>query len=406
VASTVSLSGTVNLSMGCHSGYSVPDENAPASRQLDFAQALSRRGGWWIGNTGFGYGMDDAVSFTERVMSLLTDELTRQTSTSVGEAFQRAKQRYLGSTPSGGFGTYDEKAIVEATLYGLPMYQVNWGLYAETQVKQESVIEPLTPVQPTTLNAVVVSITPTFQLVTAISGTSVVGQYYTVGGEAQANPGHPVQPRTGVTLTTIPGMTPHGALFRSGSIANISNFNPLISRPVTDTALPEPAYNYPGWYPAKIYAVNRLGDQPRLVLVPAQYQGDANSGVESLYQQMDFMVYYADAGQADMIGPSIWEVDSLLFKGVATFAVSAQDDSGMERVVITYSADGVHWQSADLAYNSLTDRWEGNVAGLNAQTNYFVQAVDKAGNASMSANKGLFFAPERHDIYLPVVMKK
>jgi hypothetical protein len=66
----------------------------------------------------------------------------------------------------------------------------------------------------------------------------------------------------------------------------------------------------------------------------------------------------------------------------------------------------VHWQSADLAYNSLTDRWEGNVAGLNAQTNYFVQAVDKAGNVSMSANKGLFFAPERHDIYLPVVMKK
>jgi len=47
--------------MGCHGGYNVPDEFAVAGRQLDFAQALAGRGVWWLGNTGYGYGMDGDI---------------------------------------------------------------------------------------------------------------------------------------------------------------------------------------------------------------------------------------------------------------------------------------------------------------------------------------------------------
>jgi hypothetical protein len=116
-------------------------------------------------------------------------------------------------------------------------------------------------------------------------------------------------------------------------------------------------------------------------------------------------VYYAEAAQTDFVPPSIWEADSLLFKGVTSFSVLAQDDSGVERVVVTYSADGVHWQSIDLAYSSLTERWEGSLTGLSQSASYLIQAVDKAGNVSMTANKGLFFQPEERRVFLPLVMK-
>jgi hypothetical protein len=413
VASTLSLDGTLNFSMGCHSGYNVPDENATTGHELDFAQALARRGAWWIGNTGFGYGMDDAVSFTERVMALFAKELTTQSS--IGKAFQSAKQRYLGSTPNGSFGTYDEKAMIEATLYGLPMYRISRpSARAQAPV---AAIQPLVPAQATALSAVTVALTPAFYTMTVEAGSfytvTVDGQIQTAGpsyevqvdGQIQASPGRPVQPSAAVDLPVVSGMAPHGTLFSSGHIARVANFDPVIARPVTDTALPEPAYAPSGWYPLKPFAVNLLGDTPRLVVVPTQYQGDENSGVEQLYQNMDLVIYYADAGQTDYVAPSIWEVDGLTFQGVTTFKVLAQDDSGVERVVVTYSEDGLHWQSVDLTYNDLTDRWEGVLGSVSSTASYFIQAVDKTGNVSMSANKGFFFEPTRHDIYLPIVMR-
>ena len=183
-------------------------------------------------------------------------------------------------------------------------------------------------------------------------------------------------------------MTPHGVLFRSGSIVDVINFNPLISRPITDTTLSEPPYANPAWFPVKPFTVNRLGDLDRLVVVPAQYQGSESSGIERLFQQMDFDVYYADEGQTDFVVPDIWKVDGLVFLGKATFQVKAADDSGIERVVVTYSNDGLHWQSADLTFNSLTGQWEGEVPGMSKTVSYFVQAVDVAGNVEHDGQQG------------------
>ena len=64
-------------------------------------------------------------AFTERVMHLYTRYLTSGPGVSVGQALVQAKRRYLGEASSGGFGTYDEKILIESTLYGLPMYEVS-----------------------------------------------------------------------------------------------------------------------------------------------------------------------------------------------------------------------------------------------------------------------------------------
>ena len=41
------------------------------------------------------------------------------------EALTNAKIRYASSATYGGFSVYDEKAMIEATLYGLPMSAVS-----------------------------------------------------------------------------------------------------------------------------------------------------------------------------------------------------------------------------------------------------------------------------------------
>jgi hypothetical protein len=97
-------------------------------------------------------------------------------------------------------------------------------------------------------------------------------------------------------------------------------------------------------------------------------------------------------------------VESVAFKNEADFWVSAQDTSGIQRVVMVYTQDGGTWQSRVLD-RVAPDRWETHLTGLADRFIYFVQVVDGAGNVTVTSNKGLFFEPTRNDIYLPLVMK-
>ena len=45
-------------------------------------------------------------------------------------------------------------------------------------------------------------------------------------------------------------------------------------------------------------------------------------------------------------------------------------------------------------------------AGLESQVVFFIQAVDTAGNVTVSGNKGHYFEPEGTDVYLPVILNR
>lgn len=423
LSATATLSGTLNFSMGCHSGYNVPDDLAYDGYELDFAQVMARRGGWWVANTGFGYGMDDSIAFTEKLMHLFSEELAQETGVSVGYAMQRAKQRYLSSAPSGGFGTYDEKALIEATLYGLPMYRVSMGNAAAEQGNggaqvQATGLQSMAVAEQTSSSSNVVaqtvSITPSLSLA-RLTGTfdgNFIGNYYAADGQTQGSPGRPVQPLMGYDLPEYDQIAPQGLLFLSGRSTVHTDFDPLISRPVTDTALSEPAYEYEGWFPAKPFAINQLGERARLVVVPARYSGDEHSGVQEVFERMTFAVYYAPEGTEDTAGPSIWEITGQVSASGDSAAVRAlvQDSSGVGRVIATYRTTGddgsAQWQSTFLTYTEESGYWEGAVPASAGRVSYFIQAVDRAGNTSMSANKGVFFDTGRQEIYLPLVMRE
>ncbi len=418
---TASLSGTLNFSMGCHSGYNVPDNYAQFGYKLDFAQVMARRGGWWVANTGFGYGMDDSIAFTEKLMHLFSEELAQETGVSVGYAMQRAKQRYLSSAPSGGFGTYDEKALIEATLYGLPMYRVSIGNAAAeqgnggAQVQATGLQSMATAAEQTASSPGVITqtftISPSLELLTGTFQGDFIGNYYAADGQTQGSPGRPVQPLVGYDLPAYEQIAPRGLLFLSGRSTVHTDFDPLISRPVTDTALSEPEYEYEGWFPAKPFAINQLGERARLALVPARYSGDEHRGVQEVFERMTFAVYYAPEIVPDTTGPVIWEIQGQVGESGDSAAVRAlvQDPVGVGRVIVTYRTmqdDSAQWQSAFMVYNEESGYWESAIPAAAGRVSYFVQAVDRAGNTSMSANKGVFFDTGRQEIYLPLVMRE
>jgi hypothetical protein len=332
-------------------------------------------------------------------MHLFAQELAGALHVPVGDALRQAKNRYLSGVPSGGFGTYDEKALIISTLYGLPMYTVSLPQRV-SGAADAPVNESASQATGMATESVVFDLASAFRLETG----SEYGRYYSIGGEAQASPGRPVQPRTSRVLTPPAGQTPHGAVLIGATAAQTADFDPLISMPVTDTVTGEPPFESPAWFPSNLWAVNLLGEEPRLVVVPAQFRGNQDGGLLRRFTRLEFEVYYDWDSQVDVTPPIVWAVESQAFGNEADFWVVAQDASGIQRVVMAYTQDGERWWSRDLSHNLVADRWETHFKGLSGAFVYFVQVVDGAGNVMVTANKGLFFSPIR-SLYLPVVMR-
>jgi hypothetical protein len=231
------------------------------------------------------------------------------------------------------------------------------------------------------------------------------GRYYSVDNEVQASGGRPIQPRLSIDIAE-PGTRARGVLFLGGAHRSITSFDPVIARPVTDTAQTEPPFTLQGWYPAQIGVVNRIetasDSLERLVLVPGQFQ---NPGTERLWDRLTYDIYYST--DADTVEPQIWQVEATQLPSRTSFRVAATDPSGIERAVVAFSlSDGV-WDSADLTYDPVDETWSGAVAvDEGDQMHYFVQVLDRAGNAARSDNKGFLFEPVMHKAYLPLVARR
>ncbi|RME12589.1 MAG: hypothetical protein D6802_03830, partial [Ardenticatenia bacterium] len=401
------------FSMGCHSGFNVVDRDVQPSASAtspDFPQAMAQRQSLWFANTGYGYGMDDSIAFSERLMALFAETLTDPTVKTVGDAWRLAKQRYIGTLPSGGFGLYDEKSLAEATLYGLPMTRLVFNTKTTT-ADVEAASSPVSfapatrvPQSPTGLQVLTATITPTLQAHEAFSGTTSLGTYFSADGMVQSSPGLPVQPLIATPLAQAEG-EPHGIVLIEAEYTTFKNFDPYVTRPVTDVALPEPAFDVPGWYPDKPFYVNRFGDRDYLTFVAGQYNAETES--ERLYTYAQTQVFYSTSD--DWTPPAIWQVEAVQFQNTVTFAVDAYDPDNettpLYRVYVTYlDADGV-WRSLPLSYDDASGLWVGTLPVDQSSVSFFVQAVDQAGNVTANTRKGVFLQPTTYAIYLPLVIR-
>lgn len=122
------LSGSVLYAVGCHGGLPVAGSDpTDADHSLDLPQTFLSRGAVaYVANSGYGWGLRHGIGYSERLMELFTEEMSRGGTVGVGEAVQRAKQRYFLEAPR--FDPYDEKTVMQWTLFGLPMYAVDTGI--------------------------------------------------------------------------------------------------------------------------------------------------------------------------------------------------------------------------------------------------------------------------------------
>jgi len=384
------FSGTLNFSIGCHSGLNVPDDEVTGTMQTspDIPQALAQRGAYWVGNTGYGYGMDDAIEASESLMLEFARELGQPPRpVAAGQAFVRAKQNYLGKLSSGGLTVFHEKALIESTFYGLPMYHVH--VPSDTKESPASTYtwgEWEAAGGGEGLNSI--TVTAHF---TMTPNDVDCGEFFDIDGVVQGLPGRPVQPSTSRSFSST--QVPHGAILVGGEFTDTQGFDPCVTYFQTPThrlkTTYEPEFNAPGWFPLEPFAVNRFGDEYRLVIVGGQFNGEGN--VERLYSELSFVVFSSDSD--DYVPPAVLMITAERVDDTWEFEIWVTDDldgTGVYTVAVTYEGDS--WNTMWLEDPDADDHWTGTLNGdEDGELVFFVQAADRAGNATLVTNGGHFF---------------
>jgi hypothetical protein len=188
----------------------------------------------------------------------------------------------------------------------------------------------------------------------------------------------------------------------------LDGLDPVIASPVNDylTQTTETDFQAPGWYPPVPASVQSETDRAHLVTQMGQY--DPATDQARLYSSMDLDLYYS--ASTDYEPPEILVSQGLCNPGSGTvhLKVGATDISGVERVVAAYTDGSGQWDSVDLSFDISWDKWTGSFSG-DADSLYFIQALDGAGNVTYVTEKGTFFTPVvdvTYSVYLPLVVQE
>jgi hypothetical protein len=182
-----------------------------------------------------------------------------------------------------------------------------------------------------------------------------------------------------------------------------------MSEETTEISLDE----YGGWYPNSPLGLQNQGETSNLLVQMGQY--NANSREARLYNDMQVDLYYSLS--SDQTGPEITVTDGLYDpdSGQISVKVGAADPSGIQQVVVVYSDRSASTdKSLALQFDADMHKWTGAFPG-SAETRYWVQVIDGAGNKTESTNKGLHFTPgvkqaennstSKYTVYLPLLVK-
>ena len=406
-----SLQGRLLFSMGCHSGLNLPNEVFGANADTkDWAEFMGSAGALWVANTGYGYGDTDTVALSEKLMSLLADQLDH--SSSIGDALTVAKQRYAASLAV--VSPYDEKALMESTFYGLPMWSLPSPATPSSPLgrpgaSSASGFNPNVRIAPTNT-----SLNPTF---VSSDGTPLDG-HYEVNGQTQVAPQRPIQPRFELDVSADPSVDPalsglvaKGALVTSLTSKDIAGLKPDQFRPAIDNAASEQAAVVgDATFPAGIQAVTTFGQTQHLVLVPGQFRptpglATPGRGTERLFTKIGSSVYFGRPDDTDKLAPEVLRSSAAVSGQAVTLTATVIDPApssgGVQRVMalVTQAGAGAGtWFSVELHPSaSPTDppnTWVGTFTALPTAGNpvdYYMQAVDTSGNVAASSSKGAYF---------------
>ena len=220
-----------------------------------------------------------------------------------------------------------EKALLTASVFGLPMFSINMGGTRDTTAAGGS--------QVTTNNTLGVTsgdlaLTNTqFQVPAApVSGPN--GTTYFTGRDGVAsNPGEPALPRY-VANVDVPNKVLRGVGFRSGAFTETTGVKPFIGAPGTEFGGAQTPFTSTTFYPSRMWTASYFaelsGGATSLVVTPAQHRvatvGDSTA-IRRLFASLGLRLFYADANDADAAlatAPAISDVGASLAGSTVTFS--------------------------------------------------------------------------------------
>jgi alpha-tubulin suppressor-like RCC1 family protein len=419
------LKGRLVYSIGCHSGFNVPDGDAtPADLTfgidpaLDFPQAMARQGATYIAPTGYGLGDDAGIAGTERLAGIFTDELTSASARGVGDALVAAKRRYLTSLSQ--MTSYDVKSSVDWTLYGLPMWRVSApspsplqafvdGIWSYIRSAAVSWLHTDSLYDPQDFSVTVTDAAgdgPKSEIRTLYPLTNDAGTFYNAGSPLDTLnvPERPIQPSLDIPLGPNGGPV-HGVLITGATFSEQDGFDPAIGALSTGwtSGVVENLSAPDGFWPASLTGVASLetsvGVSQTLVVIPGQFKrtsapGEPVVGVQRLYSSLSVEVLRSTSGSFDP--PTIASVDLYLStEGALTAAIETiPSPTGVGRIDILAVSDS--GQVASTHYDPPSPGVTSHVVEVSLPSgvtdpqtvSLIVQVADTAGNVAVRTGKG------------------
>ena len=365
----IDLAGGVIYAAGCHGGLPVPGSCAgEPNPTLDVPQTMLSRGAVaYVANTGYGWSLKEGIGYSGRLLQIFTEQFTSGGTVVVGDAVRQTKQRYYLEAPR--YDAYDEKTLMQWTLFGLPMYAVRTGIAAGASAAAQMTAdapadkEQLGAVQvtrkvvdegrrvattavaaPAALPSSLTQLNLSFDFTAAgvytkhDSAGNVLaagsgcpdpeGCYYTLNGLVDRGTGSadtPIEPYL-VYDSRLAGTSQHGVLWKGGVYDEESNWKPVIAELVSNGgdgsnhgSLPRllklrptgprvtPGADLPQCRPSDL-EVNTLTIVAGEALKPES--GDAEYSISRRYRNVDLEVFYFNnrttpAENCDRTGPEL-----------------------------------------------------------------------------------------------------
>jgi hypothetical protein len=394
-----SVVGRIVFTMGCHSGFSLFDglqyvpspATNPVGFTLDWPQAYMANGAIaFMGNTGYGLGDTSAVAYSERLNQLFAQRLNG--TMTIGQALEFAKQEYFGDL--GVVGTYDQKVVNEATLYGLPTYRLGTGTPPAAPPTLPTYTDPATG-----LTAADFTAQPQFTLKT--SPVPNGGSFYRTTNDpnglgVQVTNRRPIEPLTSFDVTE-PNVTAHGVFITSLASENHNGFQVSFGRVAVANSGIEPQLTGISDFPAQIQSIVNVntpnGPRQRAVLITGHFASGlvGNVGTQRNYTSIGGSVLYSNS--ADVVRPTITNMQIIQIGSTVGFAADISDltQNGQpgtvtEAIVLYLDGSGV-WRRANLT--CANGHCSGGGPLIGTSVDYIVEAVDAAGNVGVNANKAV-----------------
>jgi choice-of-anchor C domain-containing protein len=443
-ASTTDFTNSIVFSAGCHAGYNIVDSDAidGVTQKLDWPQAFAQKGATLIAGTGYQYGDTEFIEYSERLYKNFARQLragTTGTVVTVGEALVKAKLDYLAATPE--IRGIHQKALLEATVFGLPMLGVNMPFGREPNPVTAGVINPVPvasglPAATLGLQLAPLSLTPSLGASSMClknppydAGAPGVPQppcsvpayteaaWLTGPDGVTSNPAEPVLPLQIVNVTPTTNVVLRGVGFVGGSYTE-SIVVPLTGAPTTELRGVHTPFLSPVFFPMRLSTPNYFGalsgsGGTKLLVTPVQHRAAdiaAGTSTRRTFTNLDLRLYYSGNTTATALSaaPTIVSVSAASDSGGVIFAARVVGDpaAAIHEVWVTYTGDSPAsgaWTSLPLTQCSsslpvvcgtTTDSqlWMAQLPPQSGNLKYIVQAVNGVGLVSADDNLGAYFS--------------